>query len=131
MSSTPINRMGSDGLANTPPTRPFAMKGHIRPSWPTAAYGRLRALGHGLRNRSLAPQHLTRAYEANRKAAIEGIIDADPIAACVREFMSERPSWTGRILGACLRSIVRYIDIAVGCWSICVCDENAFVSSFA
>jgi hypothetical protein len=37
----------------------------------------------------------TRAYSANRKAAIEGIIDADPIAACVREFMSERSSWTG------------------------------------
>ena len=37
----------------------------------------------------------TRAYTANRKAAIEGIIDADPIAACVREFMSERSSWTG------------------------------------
>ena len=37
----------------------------------------------------------TRAYAANRKAAIESIIDADPIAACVREFMSERPSWSG------------------------------------
>jgi hypothetical protein len=37
----------------------------------------------------------TRAYTANRKAAIEGIIDADPIAACVREFMSERSSWMG------------------------------------
>ena len=37
----------------------------------------------------------TRAYTANRKAAIEGIIDADPIAACVRELMSERSSWTG------------------------------------
>ena len=37
----------------------------------------------------------TRAYAANRKAAIESMIDADPIAACVREFMSERPSWTG------------------------------------
>jgi len=37
----------------------------------------------------------TRAYAANRKTAIEGIIDADPIAACVREFMSERSSWTG------------------------------------
>src|SRR5437762_12844569 len=31
----------------------------------------------------------TRAYAANRKATIEGIIDADPIAACVRELMSE------------------------------------------
>ena len=37
----------------------------------------------------------TRAYAANRKAAIEGIIDADPIAACVRELMTERTSWTG------------------------------------
>ena len=37
----------------------------------------------------------TRAYTANRKAAIEGIIDAHPISACVREFMSERSSWTG------------------------------------
>jgi hypothetical protein len=37
----------------------------------------------------------TRAYTANRKAAIEGIIDPDPIAACVREFMSERSSWMG------------------------------------
>ena len=36
-----------------------------------------------------------RAYGANRKAAIEGIIDTDPIAACVRELMSERSSWMG------------------------------------
>jgi hypothetical protein len=41
------------------------------------------------------PGTFTRAYTANRKAAIEGIIDADPIAACVREFMSERSSWAG------------------------------------
>src|SRR5438132_739146 len=33
-----------------------------------------------------------RAYAANRRAAIEGIIDADPVAACVREIMAE---WTG------------------------------------
>jgi hypothetical protein len=33
----------------------------------------------------------TRAYAVNRKAAIEGII----IAACVRELMTERTSWTG------------------------------------
>jgi len=36
-----------------------------------------------------------RAYEANRRAAIEGIIDADPVAACVREIMAERGSWAG------------------------------------
>jgi hypothetical protein len=41
------------------------------------------------------PGTFTRAYTANRKAAIDGVIDADPIAACVREFMSERSSWTG------------------------------------
>jgi hypothetical protein len=35
------------------------------------------------------------AYTANRKAAIEGMIDTDPLAACVRELMSERSSWTG------------------------------------
>jgi hypothetical protein len=36
-----------------------------------------------------------RAYEANRRAEIECIIDADPVAACVREIMTERSSWTG------------------------------------
>jgi hypothetical protein len=37
----------------------------------------------------------TRAYAANRRAAIEGMIEADPVAASVRELMSERKSWTG------------------------------------
>jgi hypothetical protein len=37
----------------------------------------------------------SRAYAANRKAAIESIIDADPITAFVRELMNERSSWTG------------------------------------
>jgi hypothetical protein len=32
------------------------------------------------------------AYDAKRKAAIEAIIDADPVAACVREIMAERSS---------------------------------------
>ena len=36
-----------------------------------------------------------RAYAANREAAIESIIDADPIAAFVRELMSSRSFWTG------------------------------------
>jgi hypothetical protein len=36
-----------------------------------------------------------RAFEANRRAAVEGVIDADPVAACVREIMAERSSWTG------------------------------------
>jgi hypothetical protein len=36
-----------------------------------------------------------RAYSTNRRTAIEGMIDADPIAACVREIMAERGSWAG------------------------------------
>ena len=36
-----------------------------------------------------------RAYAANRRAAIESIIEADPIVACVRAIMVDRPMWTG------------------------------------
>jgi hypothetical protein len=36
-----------------------------------------------------------RAYAANRRAAIEDIIDGDPVAALVRDIMAERNSWTG------------------------------------
>jgi hypothetical protein len=36
-----------------------------------------------------------RAYTANRRAAIETIIEADPIATCVRAIMTERTTWTG------------------------------------
>jgi hypothetical protein len=36
-----------------------------------------------------------RAYAANRRTAIEGMIEADPVAACVRGLMAERSAWTG------------------------------------
>jgi hypothetical protein len=36
-----------------------------------------------------------RAYRANRKTGVEGMIDADSIAACVRELISERSFWKG------------------------------------
>src|SRR5262245_61051557 len=36
-----------------------------------------------------------RAYAANRRTAIEGMIEADPVAACVRELMAARIAWTG------------------------------------
>jgi hypothetical protein len=36
-----------------------------------------------------------RAYVANRRAAIESIIEADPIATCVRALMIDRAMWTG------------------------------------
>jgi hypothetical protein len=36
-----------------------------------------------------------RAYAANRRTAIESIIEADPLATCVRTIMGERTTWTG------------------------------------
>jgi hypothetical protein len=36
-----------------------------------------------------------RAYAGNRRAAIDNIIDADPVAARVRELMAERTTWKG------------------------------------
>jgi hypothetical protein len=35
-----------------------------------------------------------RCYEINRRASIGDVVDADPVAACVREIMATR-SWTG------------------------------------
>jgi hypothetical protein len=35
------------------------------------------------------------AYAANRRAAIESIIEADPLASCVRTIMGERSTWSG------------------------------------
>ena len=43
------------------------------------------------------------AYCGNRDEAVEGVIDADPVAAAVRAVMSERTEWTGTasdLLGA-------------------------------
>jgi hypothetical protein len=38
---------------------------------------------------------LETAYSNNRRVAIENIIDADPVAALVRELMADRAQWTG------------------------------------
>jgi hypothetical protein len=38
-----------------------------------------------------------RAYAANRRAAVESIVEADPLATCVRTVMGERGSWTGSV----------------------------------
>ena len=37
-----------------------------------------------------------RAYEANRRAAIDGVIEADPVATFVRKIMAERSAWAGQ-----------------------------------
>jgi hypothetical protein len=36
-----------------------------------------------------------RAYEANRRAAVESVLDKDPVAACIQEIMAGRKMWTG------------------------------------
>jgi hypothetical protein len=36
-----------------------------------------------------------RAYEANRRAAIETVVEADPVAARVRDIMAAQASWSG------------------------------------
>jgi hypothetical protein len=41
---------------------------------------------------------LETAYSNNRRAAIENIIDADPVAAHVREIMADSAQWTGSAL---------------------------------
>jgi hypothetical protein len=35
------------------------------------------------------------AYDANRRAAVEGIIEVDPLAVCIRKLMAARGSWVG------------------------------------
>jgi hypothetical protein len=35
------------------------------------------------------------AYDANRRAAVEGLIETDPVAVCVRRLMAERTNWAG------------------------------------
>jgi hypothetical protein len=41
------------------------------------------------------PGTFLRVYDANRRAAIEEVIEADPVAAFVREIMTERSIWAG------------------------------------
>jgi hypothetical protein len=36
-----------------------------------------------------------RAYQANRRGAIESVIDTDPVVGCVRAMMAHRETWTG------------------------------------
>jgi hypothetical protein len=35
------------------------------------------------------------AYNANRRTAVEEVVDADPVAARIRDMMAERTMWTG------------------------------------
>ena len=35
------------------------------------------------------------AYKANRRSAVEDVVEADPVAARIRDLMAVRPSWSG------------------------------------
>jgi len=41
------------------------------------------------------PASFEAAYWNNRRAAVENVIDADPVAAWVRDLMAERTAWEG------------------------------------
>jgi hypothetical protein len=40
-------------------------------------------------------RYFARAYDANRRASTEDIVEADPVAARIREIMAERTTWAG------------------------------------
>jgi hypothetical protein len=67
----------------------------LRSAGPATAHGRFRALGHSMRERISPAGTLETAHYNNRRDAIENIIDADPVAAHVRELMADRAQWTG------------------------------------
>ena len=35
------------------------------------------------------------AYDANRRRAVEDVVEADPVAACVRQIMAKQTRWVG------------------------------------
>src|SRR5208337_4775157 len=50
-----------------------------------------------------SPGTFRAAYDANRRRAVEDIVEADPVAACVRRIMANRTRWVGTasdLLGA-------------------------------
>jgi hypothetical protein len=57
------------------------------------------------------PGTFLRVYDANRRAAIEGVIEADPVAAFVREIMAGRSTWTGTATDLLLARIAAAKDV--------------------
>jgi hypothetical protein len=69
----------------------FPRSGNFLPGTGCSLPCAIRPVGTAL----LPASTFVRAYTANRRSAIEGVIDADSIAACVRELMSEGSFWAG------------------------------------
>ena len=60
---------------------------------------------------------LETAYSNNRRDAIENIVDADPVAARVREIMADRAQWTGSATELLLAGTNFAGNPVVGNWS--------------
>ena len=87
-------------------TRP-RMLGALLDAWCTASAGWVAFTLTGFRAWRISPWAaacepalwpagtFARAYAANRRAAIESVIEADPIATCVRAIMVDRTTWSG------------------------------------
>src|SRR5262249_37485285 len=85
----PIPRAGPDAAAHGVPMLP-----HVR----LKRLARLAdfALLAPARDGAFPPAGtLAAAYSNNRRAAIENIVDADPVAALVREIMADKAQWRG------------------------------------
>ena len=41
------------------------------------------------------------AYKATRRAAVEDVVEADPVAARILDMMAARPMWTGNASESC------------------------------
>jgi hypothetical protein len=52
--------------------------------------------------------NFARAYDTNRKAAVEGIIQLDPVAICVRKLMAQRGSWAGTASDCVITDLADY-----------------------
>jgi hypothetical protein len=42
-----------------------------------------------------------RAYRANRRAAIEDVVEVDPVGARIRDLLAERTIWAGTLPTSC------------------------------
>jgi hypothetical protein len=60
--------------------------------WPISRFGRASACETAF----WPPGTFIHAYDVSRRAVIEGVIEADPVATFVREIMVERSTWVGK-----------------------------------
>jgi hypothetical protein len=52
------------------------------------------------------------AYKANRRSAVENVVDADPLASRIRDIMAERTMWSGSASDL-LQSLARVRELTI------------------